>query len=193
MTACADYHDLESGHVYRRVIDYEGGSSNATAGGCVVSTAYAYHVSLACNHCDRPECVHVCPTGAMHKNELDLVCVDAKKCIGCGYCTVACPYHAPSIDRFTKQSSKCDGCASRVERGEQPVCVEACPLRALFAGDVDTLRGMCPDASCDIMPLPDSSYTQPNLFVRLSPAVHRAAAGQGFIANPSEIGRIEAV
>ena len=71
--------------------------------------------------------------------------------------------------------------------------MEACPLRALFAGDVDTLRGMCPDASCDIMPLPDSSYTQPNLFVRLSPAAHRAAAGQGFIANPSEIGRIEAV
>ncbi len=129
MVACADYHDLAAGHVYRRVIDYEGGSCKADSRGLVHADAYAYHVSLSCNHCERPECVHVCPTGAMHKNELDLVCVDAKKCIGCGYCTMACPYHAPSIDPFSRQSSKCDGCSDRVSEGKLPICVEACPLK----------------------------------------------------------------
>ncbi|MFR4802833.1 MAG: 4Fe-4S dicluster domain-containing protein [Eggerthellaceae bacterium] len=110
--------------------------------GLVHADVYAYHVSLSCNHCERPECVHVCPTGAMHKNELDLVCVDAKKCIGCGYCTMACPYHAPSIDPFSRQSSKCDGCSDRVSEGKLPICVEACPLRALAFGRPDELRGL---------------------------------------------------
>ncbi|MDO4442738.1 MAG: 4Fe-4S dicluster domain-containing protein [Slackia sp.] len=193
MMACADYHDLPQGHVYRRVIDYEGGSCEAAADGCALSTAYAYHISLACNHCEHPECVHVCPTGAMHKNDLGFVCVDAEKCIGCGYCTVACPYHAPSIDDFTRQSSKCDGCTDRVAQGEQPICVQACPLRALFAGDADAMKGLCEDASCDIMPLPDSSYTRPNLYMCLSPAARDAVDGRGFIANPLEIGQTRAV
>lgn len=192
MAACADYHDLEPGHAYRRVIDYEGGACDERADG-VVPTAYAYHISLACNHCERPECVRVCPTGAMHKNGLDLVCVDAQKCIGCGYCTVACPYHAPSIDRFTRQSSKCDGCADRVARGARPVCVEACPLRALFAGDAEELRAIRDDAVSDIIPLPDSGYTRPNLSIRLSPAARRADEEEGFIANPREIGQTRAV
>lgn len=188
MVACADYHDLAAGHVYRRVIDYEGGSCGADADGCVRRTSYAYHVSVACNHCERPECVHVCPTGAMHKNDLGLVCVDAKKCIGCGYCTVACPYHAPSIDEFTRQSSKCDGCSSRVAEGKQPICVEACPLRALAAGEVDELKSIRSDAVSDILPLPDSSYTRPNLFVLVSPAAADAKRGEGKIANPEELG-----
>ena len=188
MAACADYHGLAAGHVYRRVIDYEGGVCESGADGCVRATSYVYHISLACNHCDRPECVHVCPTGAMHKNELDLVCVDAKKCIGCGYCTVACPYHAPSIDEFTRQSSKCDGCSSRVAEGKQPICVEACPLRALAAGDADDMASLRSEAVSDVLPLPDSSYTEPNLFMLLSPAAAAAERGEGAIANPCELG-----
>ena len=169
------------------MIDYEGGSCKADSRGLVHADVYAYHVSLSCNHCERPECVHVCPTGAMHKNELDLVCVDAKKCIGCGYCTMACPYHAPSIDPFSRQSSKCDGCSDRVSEGKLPICVEACPLRALAFGRSDELRGLSEDVSSDIMPLPDSSYTSPNFFVRLSPAAREALEAKGFIANPAEI------
>lgn len=194
--ACTDYHALAAGHAYRRVIDYEGGSCDAGLAGYVRADAYAYHVSLACNHCAHPECVRVCPTGAMHKDGRDLVCVDAEKCIGCGYCTVACPYHAPSIDAFTRQSSKCDGCSQRVAQGKRPVCVEACPLRALDADDAAELRARRPESSSNIMPLPDASYTQPHLYVNLSPAARLAlepAREKGFIANPSELGDIDAV
>lgn len=185
--ACADYRDLPAGRAYRRVIDYEGGSCEADAHGIVRTNAYAYHVSLACNHCERPECVHVCPTGAMHKNELELVCVDVEKCIGCGYCTMACPYHAPSIDPLSRQSSKCDGCSERVAEGRQPICVEACPLRALAFGEAEELRKIYENVSSDIMPLPESSYTRPHLFMRLSPAAVGAFEAKGFIANPIEI------
>lgn len=185
--ACADFHDLGPGRKFRRVIDWEGGETAVDERGVVRTTAFVYHISLACNHCGAPECVHVCPTGAMHKNNLGLVCVDSGKCIGCGYCTVACPYHAPSIDPQAHQSSKCDGCAARVERGKQPICVDACPLRALEFGELDELAAAHPGCGGNIAPLPDSSYTWPNLLVRLSPAAAAEQAAQGFIANVPEI------
>ena len=38
------------------------------------------------------------------------------------------------------KSVKCNMCADRVAAGAQPICVEACPLRALDFGDIDELR-----------------------------------------------------
>ena len=57
----------------------------------------------------------------------------------------------------------------------------------LHSGRPDELRGLSEDVSSDIMPLPDSSYTSPNFFVRLSPAAREALEAKGFIANPAEI------
>ena len=89
---------------FRMVIDYEGGSWQPDVDGTFSQDAFAYHVSISCNHCNNPVCTRVCPTGAMHKDELGLVWPDATKCIGCGYCTMACPYHAPHIDARLKRS-----------------------------------------------------------------------------------------
>ena len=139
--ACKDFHDLPSDIAFRQVYEYGGGTWRRADDGTVTQDTFAYHLSVACNHCGNAACVRVCPTGAMHKDERGLVRVDADRCIGCGYCALSCPYRAPKVDRVAGRSAKCDGCAERVAEGRQPICVEACPSR--------TTPGACaPRAAC---------------------------------------------
>ena len=43
-----------------------------------------------CMHCNEPACASVCPVGAFVKTKEGPVTYDAKRCIGCRFCMVAC-------------------------------------------------------------------------------------------------------
>ncbi|MFY9571475.1 MAG: cyclic nucleotide-binding domain-containing protein [Blastocatellia bacterium] len=48
----------------------------------------------ACMHCNDPECLTGCPTGAIGRFEEGQIDIDPKTCIGCGDCATQCPYDA---------------------------------------------------------------------------------------------------
>jgi tetrathionate reductase subunit B len=120
-----------------------------------------------CNHCSKPNCVSVCPTGATWKREEDgIVVVDPTICIGCKYCVQACPYDMRFINPESGAADKCDFCVHRVAQGLEPACVEACPSRARIFGDLND-----PDseisraiATNPVTVLRPEKGTEPNVF-----------------------------
>ena len=64
-------------------------------------------VPMSCMHCGKPPCLEVCPTGATYRRPDGIVDIDEEKCLGCGYCQVACPYQARHILHSSLQSKIC--------------------------------------------------------------------------------------
>ena len=119
-----------------------------------------------CMHCEEPACEKACPTGATVRRPDGVVFIDNDRCVGCGYCAMACPYearvlnrdaprpyHAPhdftpfeKIGYFQRLGAvehgkgvieKCTFCLHRLEQGGQPACVDTCPASARVFGDLD--------------------------------------------------------
>jgi anaerobic dimethyl sulfoxide reductase subunit B (iron-sulfur subunit) len=55
---------------------------------------------------------------------------------------MACPYGAPQFAGNAPglKMSKCDMCIDRLEKGDKPICVLSCSLRALEFGPIDELK-----------------------------------------------------
>jgi carbon-monoxide dehydrogenase iron sulfur subunit len=86
----------------------------------------------ACRHCDAAACLIACPTGAITRGgPREPVVLHSAKCVGCGSCTLACPYGVPRLTVDRREVVKCDQCVERQGRGEIPACVEACPTGTL--------------------------------------------------------------
>lgn len=183
--ACKDYKNLGPDVSFRRVYEYAGGGWQADGDG-YRQDVFAYYLSIACNHCEDPACVKVCPSGAMHKGEDGFVVVDEAICIGCRYCQMACPYGAPQFNHAKGHMTKCDGCRERVAVGAKPVCVESCPLRALDLAPIGDLRDDYGDLA-GVAPLPDPMFTQPNLVIKVNANCRPVGDTTGFLANPREV------
>ena len=92
-------------------------------------------VKKQCMHCNQPGCVAACLVKAMEKRKEGPV-TWASNCMGCRYCMPSCPFEMP---KFEYESSnpriqKCSLCWDRLEKGEIPACVDACPEKALTFG-----------------------------------------------------------
>lgn len=184
--ACKDKHDTPIGVNWRRVVEYTGGDWR-TDGDVSTHNVFSYYTSIACNHCDDPICVTVCPTTAMTVRDDGTVFVDDDKCVGCRYCEWACPYSAPQFNAATGHMSKCDLCFDYRQTGQEPACVAACPTRALDWGPVSELRDRTPGGTAAVEPLPDPAITRPNLVIKPHRDAQATGRGTGFIANPKEI------
>jgi len=102
----------------------------------VVEEREGKFVRRMCMHCQDPTCVSVCPVGALKKSADGPVVYEADRCIGCRYCMLACPFQVPAYQwsKVAPFVMKCDMCAARVAKGEQPACVGVCPVGAAQFG-----------------------------------------------------------
>ena len=93
-------------------------------------------VKRQCMHCLNPACAAACTVGALKRQPNGPVTYEADKCIGCRYCQYACPFGIPAYewDNPLGLIHKCEMCAERLQEGEMPACVGACPNGALRFG-----------------------------------------------------------
>lgn len=152
--ACKTSNNLPNNVWWNRV-ETEGGSAMDTPSGQFPNTEMSY-VTVACQQCENPACVAVCPTGAsVRDEETGIVTVDYDVCIGCSSCINACPYGVrtlnETLDYYLDQPmgfrgvaehqqgvvEKCVFCKERVAEGLQPACVVACLNDARVFGDLD--------------------------------------------------------
>ena len=76
-----------------------------------------------CKQCADPACVNVCPMKAISADPVTGArVIDEDKCVGCGACVNACPWHMPRVDVEKHKSTKCISCGA---------CVAGCPTSAL--------------------------------------------------------------
>ena len=183
--ACKDKNNLRVGLLWRRVYSITGGDW-VSSGNTWTSKPYAYELSIACNHCQNPVCVDVCPTTAMHKRDDGVVLVDAAKCIGCKYCEWVCPYGAPQFDSDIGKMTKCNFCEDYLAEGKNPACVDACVMRVLDFGELSELEAKYGNIA-NIYPLPQASYTEPSLVITPHPDARRAQYEPATITNKEEV------
>lgn len=99
-------------------------------------------VKEQCRHCLKPACASACVVGALSKRADGPVVYDQKKCIGCRYCMVACPFQIPAYedhDPLTPRVRKCTFCYERLDNGKMPACATICPAQAITFGKRDAL------------------------------------------------------
>jgi len=153
--ACKNWHGLPPGPLkYLRIYEYEKGA---------FPDVRVHFQWVPCYHCDEPACVAACPSDAIYKEpRYGAVLIDSEKCDGCRLCYEVCPYGAPVFesDEPGVPAQKCTMCIDRLEGGDQPLCVLACPTRALDFGPLDTLAAMYGD-NRDLEDMPDSETTRP--------------------------------
>ena len=152
--ACKMQNNVPSGMRWNRVLT-EGCDVEDGALGEFPNLSRGY-LPVACQHCENPACLRVCPTGATYKDDKGRVEVDYEKCIGCRMCMATCPYNArvfnwndpkrePDFNYGDKDVpvrgkgvvEKCTLCKERTARGEDPMCVKCCPVKARTFGDLD--------------------------------------------------------
>lgn len=145
--SCINGHFVPGGQQWIQVFEVElpGGGS--------------FFMPTPCYQCENAPCVNVCPVAATYHSEEGIVLIDHHRCIGCRFCMSACPYHRrffnwgtpklPPEAAFVEYSPlypvpavkgtviKCMFCAHLLHDGKLPFCVQGCPMKAIYMGDLN--------------------------------------------------------
>ncbi|MFC1671146.1 4Fe-4S dicluster domain-containing protein [Spirochaetota bacterium] len=149
VVACKSEHNSPTGVFNTTILEKEMG---------IYPNSTRIFLPVMCNHCEKPTCVDVCPTGASYQRDDGVVLVDYDKCTGCSACIEHCPYQVrsnvkdnrrlffdgktaferPVHDKIPNNvAAKCDLCYHKIDQGEEPACAAICMTEARIFGDLD--------------------------------------------------------
>jgi formate dehydrogenase iron-sulfur subunit len=171
VAACHSLNGLDDEETWRDVGLIVGGTSGLSV---------LQHVTTACHHCVDPACLNACPVDAYDKDPITgIVRHLDDQCIGCQYCTLACPFDVPKYHSGKGIIRKCDMCADRLKAGEAPACVQSCPSEAIRIRVIDVAEVAArSEAGVFLVTAPDPALTQPTTVYKssrpLAPGVRSA-------------------
>jgi Fe-S-cluster-containing dehydrogenase component len=169
---------------FNRIHTFEAGVDRVGCG-----SSRTTHFPKSCLHCETPDCVTVCPTGASYKRAEDgIVLVNESICIGCKLCSWACPYGAREFDEDEGVMKKCTLCIDRIyntnldEVDRVPACVMVCPVSARHFGDLgdpqsNVSRLVAERGGFDLMP--EMGYKPVNKYLPVRERKAMPTAGDG--------------
>ncbi|MBI1737325.1 MAG: 4Fe-4S dicluster domain-containing protein [Candidatus Rokubacteria bacterium] len=142
--ACKQEHALPPGIAWRFVADCEIGE---------YPDVRRVFLPMQCMQCQDPACVPVCPTGASRQREDGIVWVQYDACVGCGYCAMACPYHARHLvhraSTYFDAPTAVDDVSARPGRHGVMTKCTFCKDRI----DAGRARGLIPGVDADATPM----------------------------------------
>jgi Fe-S-cluster-containing dehydrogenase component len=105
----------------------------------------------ACPQCEEAPCIGACPVHALFRVEHGVVVLDEDLCDGCRqtalrkewgttWCIKACPFPVLRLDLKRNIVAKCDMCLDRLENGRPAACVQACPAKVIYVGEVEEVE-----------------------------------------------------
>jgi molybdopterin-containing oxidoreductase family iron-sulfur binding subunit len=164
--ACAKENNIgeNSGFRYIKILTMEKGEINVEHTRARPRNGEeTWNMPVQCMQCENPPCTNACPITATWRERDGIIVVDYKKCMGCRYCIMNCPYWArhfnwekpsankvdggnedyegtqydPPRDRPAGVVEKCTFCIHRVRLGKVTRCTEACPRKARVFGNIN--------------------------------------------------------
>ena len=142
--ACKQEHGLPAGTAWRFVADVEIGE---------YPDVRRLFLPMQCMHCGAAPCVPVCPTGASRQRADGIVWVEHDACVGCGYCAMACPYHARHLvreaDGYWESPTPSERMQARPERHGVMTKCTFCKERV----DAGLAGGLVPGVDPDATPM----------------------------------------
>ena len=139
-------------------------------------------IPTPCNQCEDPPCVKVCPVEATFITEDGIVGQVAARCIGCRFCTVACPYtrryfnwedphySEAQLSRLNPDVAprpvgtveKCTFCDHRIRKVREAALADARPIKDEEVRLLPACAETCPTSAITFGDLndPDSDVSQ---------------------------------
>ncbi len=156
ITSCKSWNGIPAGPVrLSRLYQWEEGS---------FPNVQLFTLFAPCYHCENPVCVDAAQGALIKEPKYGAVLIDPAQRDSPGLKAAfnACPYGAISFDSDSPNSNayKCTMCVDRLEQGKLPICVQACPMRALDFGKLSDLQAKYGNVA-DLHGMPSSATTSP--------------------------------